>query len=184
MVIGEVDGVRGKCDPDPNWTLEQACAVATRGQIQKARKMLSPLKVRDVKGDVEVTPEILTDLQQKDETLDKVRNSKKVREKKNSQSWYTQVGDILYRIYKTNSKTLNQVVVPETLRQQVMALAHESLMGGHLGTKKTIDKIKTSFYWPGIYGDVVRFCKSCDVCQRTIQKGKVTKVSGKDANHM
>ena len=96
--------------------------------------------------------------------------------KKNSQSWYTLVGGMLHRIYKTNSKTLNQVVVPETLRKQVMALAHESLMGGHLGTKKTIDKIQTSFYWPGIYGDVVRFCKSCDVCQRTVQKGKVTRV--------
>ena len=33
---------------------------------------------------------------------------------------------------------------------------------------------------PGVCGDVARFCKSCDICQRTIQKGRVTKVpSGK-----
>ena len=29
---------------------------------------------------------------------------------------------------------------------------------------------------PGICGDVARFCKSCDICQRTIQKGRVSKV--------
>ena len=33
------------------------------------------------------------------------------------------------------------------------------------------------FFWPGVCGDVARFCKSCDICQRTIQKGCVTKVS-------
>ena len=33
-----------------------------------------------------------------------------------------------------------------------------------------------SFFWPGVCGDVARFCKSCDICQRTIQKGRVTMV--------
>ena len=33
-----------------------------------------------------------------------------------------------------------------------------------------------SFFWPGVCGDVARVCKSCDICQRTIQKGRVTKV--------
>ena len=33
-----------------------------------------------------------------------------------------------------------------------------------------------SFCWPGVCADVARFCKSCDICQRTIQKGCVTKV--------
>ena len=42
--------------------------------------------------------------------------------------------------------------------------------------KKTLDKITSNFYWPGIHGDVTRFCRSCDICQRTIQKRKVPKV--------
>ena len=33
-----------------------------------------------------------------------------------------------------------------------------------------------SFFWPGICGDVARICKSCDICQRIIQKGRVSKV--------
>ena len=49
-------------------------------------------------------------------------------------------------------------------------------MGGHMGIKKTTDKIQSAFYWPGIQGDVTRFCKSCGVWQKTVSKGSVPKV--------
>ena len=39
-----------------------------------------------------------------------------------------------------------------------------------------MDRVLTEFFWPGVCGDVPTFCKSCDICQRTIQKGRVTKV--------
>ena len=45
-----------------------------------------------------------------------------------------------------------------------------------MGIKKTVDKIQSAFYWPGIQRDVMRFCKSCDVCHKTVQKGSVPKV--------
>ena len=45
-----------------------------------------------------------------------------------------------------------------------------------MGIKKTADKIQSAFYWPGIQGDVARYCKSCDVCQKTVNKGSVPKV--------
>ena len=32
-----------------------------------------------------------------------------------------------------------------------------------------------NFYWPGIFGDIRRFCQSCDICQRTVNKGSVRK---------
>ena len=49
-------------------------------------------------------------------------------------------------------------------------------MGGHMGIKKTTDNIQRAFYWPGIQGHVTRFCKSCDVCQKTVSKGSVPQV--------
>ena len=39
-----------------------------------------------------------------------------------------------------------------------------------------MDRVLNEFFWPRVCGDVSRFCKSCDICQRTIQKGRVTKV--------
>ncbi|GFO47133.1 Zinc finger protein [Plakobranchus ocellatus] len=40
-------------------------------------------------------------------------------------------------------------------------------------TRRTKDKVLSNFYWPGVDGDVTRYCRSCDVCQRTVKKGTV-----------
>ena len=57
-----------------------------------------------------------------------------------------------------------------------MKIAHESVMSGHLGIRKTRDRILNDFWWPGIPSDVTRFCRSCDVCQKTVPKGTVPRV--------
>ena len=55
-----------------------------------------------------------------------------------------------------------------------MKVAHDYLFGGRLGMKKTEDKIHTNFFWPGLHDDdVTSFCKSCDVCRRTVPKRSV-----------
>ena len=48
-------------------------------------------------------------------------------------------------------------------------------MAGHLAIKRTIHKVLSEFYWPGIGSNIKRFCQSCDICQRTIPKGKIIK---------
>ena len=78
--------------------------------------------------------------------------------------------------YVNGGKPLKQVVVPVQLRNRIIELAHGSIMGGHMGIKKTTDKIQSAFYWPGFQGDVTRYCKSCDVCQMTVNKGSIPKV--------
>ena len=84
--------------------------------------------------------------------------------------------EVIYRQFTLRGKTTSQLVVPSSLTDRVMTLAHESLMAGHLGIRKTIDRVVAEFFWPGVCGDVTRFCKSCDICQRTVQKGRVAKV--------
>ena len=69
-----------------------------------------------------------------------------------------------------------QLVVPQQLRETVVRLAHESIMSGHMGVRRTLDRVLSSFYWPGVTSDVKRFCQSCDICQRPVPKGKVGKV--------
>ena len=87
---------------------------------------------------------------------------------------------ILYCIYKhpfvNIGKPVKQVMVPLQLRPRIMEVAHGSIMGGHLGIKKTTDNIESAFYWPGIQSDITRSCKSCDVCQKKVNKGSVPKV--------
>ena len=62
-------------------------------------------------------------------------------------------------------RIVNQVVVPTQLRGEILRLAHEGPLAGHLGINKTQQKILQHFYWPGLRTDVVQFCKTCHVCQ-------------------
>ena len=39
-----------------------------------------------------------------------------------------------------------QIIAPSEHRTRVMRLAHESIVGGHLAAKKTIDRITTSYH--------------------------------------
>ena len=39
--------------------------------------------------------------------------------------------------------------------------------------KKTKDRIQTNFFWPGLHEDVTSFCRSCDVCQKTVARSSV-----------
>ena len=73
-------------------------------------------------------------------------------------------------------RSSNQLIVPKAVRQQVMSVNHESAFSGHLGAKKTEVRILLNFFWPGLRQDLIRWCRSCDVCQRTIKKGIVKKV--------
>ena len=82
----------------------------------------------------------------------------------------------MYRNFTKGNKLTLQLVIPESFREKVLRLAHETLMSGHLGIRKTMDRVLTEFFWPGVCGDVSRFCKSCAIRQRIIQKGRVTKV--------
>jgi len=58
---------------------------------------------------------------------------------------------------------LNNSPVP--LRGKVMKLAHDNIMSGHQGVKKTYDRVVAHLFWPGVHGDVVRYCNLCDICQ-------------------
>ena len=67
---------------------------------------------------------------------------------------------------------MKQLVVPETLRQKVISVAHDGLLSGHCSIRRTIDRVCSNFYWKNLQQDVRRFCCSCSVCQKPFQKGR------------
>ena len=58
-----------------------------------------------------------------------------------------------------------QIVVPKSYRHEILSIAHESPMSGHLGINKTCHKTIYHFYWPGLKSDVSKYCKTCHTCQ-------------------
>ncbi|GBO25276.1 Retrovirus-related Pol polyprotein from transposon 297 [Araneus ventricosus] len=56
---------------------------------------------------------------------------------------------------------VKQVVLPKCKRSEVLRVAHEIPLAGHLGEQKTKQRIKYSFFWPEIKKDVREFCQTC-----------------------
>ena len=157
----------------------EVSAVTTRSQVKKS-KVTIPLKVASTSKATIVDKDELVRQQEADESLQKLRNRQGKTTKHKGSVYFEEKAKVLYRVFQhpsfNNGKPVRQVLVPASLRRQVMEVAHDSIMGGHLGIKKTLDRILAVFFWPGINGDVTRFCRSCDICQKTIPKGRVTKV--------
>ena len=50
------------------------------------------------------------------------------------------------------------------LRQTILEQLHNN--AGHLGIRKTFEKVKERFFWPGYEQDVKDAVQQCDRCQR------------------
>ena len=74
--------------------------------------------------------------------------------------------DILYCRFPslTGSELCDRLVVPTALRSDILRELHEGTLSGHLGTEKTVGKLKERFYWPGHYNDVREWCQKCAAC--------------------
>ena len=57
-----------------------------------------------------------------------------------------------------------KIVLPESLRKEVLETYHNSLMAGHGGVRKTYNRVKEQFYWPNMIADVKKHCSECHIC--------------------
>ncbi|VDI62635.1 Hypothetical predicted protein [Mytilus galloprovincialis] len=70
-----------------------------------------------------------------------------------------------------------QAVIPMSERKQVLQCCHETKFSSHLGIHKTIEKIRQSFYWPGLQSDVrtyVAGCNQCTMRKRSMKRKRVS----------
>lgn len=74
---------------------------------------------------------------------------------------------LLYRHYQDRRGTVvDQLVVPKSLRCDVLKLCHSNSWAGHLGTRKTKQRLLQEWYWPGCFKDIENHVRACDTCQR------------------
>ena len=59
-----------------------------------------------------------------------------------------------------------QGIIPLSHRRIVLKYSHDIKASGHLGIKKTLSKIRQSYYWPGLQNDVKAYVGGCDICSR------------------
>ena len=121
---------------------------------------------------VDVTPEELRKLQDGDESLRQPRHIADGEPSAGAGEQYFRQDGLLYRRYSppgrdSDELSVDQLVLPKQLRPTVLKLAHDIPMAGHLGKKKTADRVLQRFYWPGVYHDVQDHCRTCSQCQKS-----------------
>lgn len=71
---------------------------------------------------------------------------------------------LLYRTRQSEDGATYQLVAPESLRATILKSLHEDM--GHMGLERTLDLVRTRFYWPKMAADVEKKIKSCGRCVR------------------
>ncbi|XP_072943325.1 uncharacterized protein [Epargyreus clarus] len=111
--------------------------------------------VRQSQLDDPEVSKILKDLEGKDEVALKTWTER----------GYHLVRGVLYRYIEADTEE-PQLVVPESLRKQVMLECHDSPTSGHGGIERTLHRIAERFYFPGMRRYVTEYLKTCVECQR------------------
>ena len=173
LIIGNIPQVR---ESDCN-TTRPTVSVSTRAQTKAEKIPQKPLC--DIVEDLNIGKKELSNLQRDDKELANCFKMAESGEKKSvgvaEYSFYTK-DMILYRSFVKQNQWFNQIVVPKKLRASVLATAHDQLLAGHCGVRRTQKRILTKFFWPGLSVDVTKYIRTCDICQKTTSKGKVPPV--------
>jgi hypothetical protein len=61
-------------------------------------------------------------------------------------------------------KCTPKLVVPNEMRETVLTALHDDMSGGHLGENKTLEKVKSKFFWKRLANDVLSWCQACKKC--------------------
>ena len=84
------------------------------------------------------------------------------------EQYYLDPDGILCHIWIPGGKRVptprSQLVVPSSLRHEVLINAHDLPTGGHLRVNKTYAKLRDRYFWPKMYMDVQHWCLSCEHC--------------------
>jgi transposase InsO family protein len=117
-----------------------------------------------------VTRDELIALQRNDTELRKFFELAKADHSNNSTSYFDLRNDVLIRRGKDrispSGLETSQIVVPRQLHTKLLRVSHDIPTAGHLGVRKTYDRLARHFFWVGMHKDVALYCRTCNVCQR------------------
>ena len=111
--------------------------------------------------------------QKADVTLEKVR---KESSKMESDGYFFTNDLLMHRKHlpeeRNGIRYVDRIVVPEAYRNEILRVGHTIPLSGHMGSKKTLERIAAHFFWPGLSFDVRKYCATCPQCQAVARKLK------------
>ena len=92
-------------------------------------------------------------------------------------SYYLDEHGILCHLWSPGKRHVHtlcaQVVIPASLRSEILVSCHDDPTAGHLSTLKTYEKIRSRYYWHGMYQDIDHWCRSCvDCAMKKVPRGQ------------
>ena len=84
--------------------------------------------------------------------------------------WRLQVGNLSIdmdgRLWRRRAPPpgASQLVVPHSECRDMIRRFHDSLFAGHLGVSRTVFRLQSRVYWPGLRQDVRTYLASCTIC--------------------
>ncbi len=77
---------------------------------------------------------------------------------------------VLYYKWEKGNETRLKLVVPQSLKDEVLRYVHDTMEGGHFGHDKTTQNAKRSFYWYHMNLDTKLYVRTCSICSRNLKK--------------
>ena len=159
------------CENDVCQT-ETVSSVQTRAQVTADTKSIRPLKHTMIDA-LNLSPDEFSKLQREDKTLSKYWRLAEISDENNDDKVKFKIkNDVLYREYQSgpHDDVIEQVIVPECLRERVVLYAHETTLSGHMGVHATFKKMINHFFIPGAMQWCKRIVLSCLKCQQGANK--------------
>ena len=82
------------------------------------------------------------------------------------------IDGVLFYIWDKGTVTRDLLVIPRSLKGDIIKMFHDTPIGGHLGRDKTIAKIRQRAYWYELTRDIalhVATCRECSKSKRSIR---------------
>ena len=173
-----------KCEKQENCTTLIA-AIQTRSARHDQNGNESQSGPRDQNWICGYTPQELKQLQEKDPIISVILNHKDVSAERPTASQMARsnpavrnlwlLWDSLERLdgvlYRVDGRS-KRLVLPISLKKEVIYSLHNSLLSGHLGVKKVYRKALTQFYWYQMREDIQTYIASCSMCGRNKKTSK------------
>ena len=82
---------------------------------------------------------------------------------------------VLFHLHTNRAKRLpkyqrvvKQLAIPCHLRPEILYAYHDSLLGGgHQGYERTLESMRSKYYWPKMPTQIQDYINSCDICQKS-----------------
>ena len=182
----------------------EVCSVAD-ASTQSGEPNLTRKAKSDLSPGINFQNDTLKTAQENDRVLSTVRSWLKTRNKPKSsaslnQDLYTYynsferlslIDDVIHRSWdqKSSEPNLHLACIPESLQKSVISASHDLATSGHLGLVKTLDRIRSKYYFPKMNLKVKLYLAACHVCLKRRSnvpklKAPLTPYNGRHPGHI